>query len=257
MPNVARGRFVWHELLTSDTEAARPFYAALTGWTAAPMPDSTMPYELWMNGESPAGGLMTLPDEAVAGGAPPHWMPYISTPDVTATAARATALGATVLAGPADVPGVGGWVVIQDPQGAVFAAFTPEQDMEPYEEPSVGEFSWHELMTTDWEAAWEFYSELFGWETTEDMDMGEGMGTYHMYGQEGAAYGGMYNRPPQVPAPPHWLLYISVDDVEKRAEHVTANGGRILNGPMEVPGGDKIVQCLDPQGAAFALHSKA
>lgn len=256
MPNIARGRFVWHELMAADTEAAKPFYAALTGWGAAPMPEATMPYELWMNGESPVGGLMTLPPEAAAAGAPPHWMPYVATPDVFATAEQATELGATVLAGPENAPGIGGWVVIQDPQGAVFAAYTPEQDMEPYREAHLGEFSWHELMTSDWQAAWDFYSALFGWQKTEAMDMGE-MGTYQMYGQGDATYGGMYNKPAEVPAPPHWLLYITVDDVEKRAEDVKANGGQIVNGPMEVPGGDKVVMCMDPQGAAFALHSKA
>lgn len=256
MPNVARGRFVWHELMTSDTEAAKPFYGSLTGWGASPMPEATMPYDLWMNGEAPAGGLMTLPEEAAAAGAPPHWMPYISAPDVFALAEKATELGATVLAGPTNSPGIGGWVVIQDPQGAVFAGYTPEQDMGPYREPGLGEFSWHELMTSDWQAAWDFYSELFGWEKAEAMDMGGG-NMYQMYGQNGVTYGGLYNKPAEMEAPPHWLLYISVDDVDKRAENVTAGGGQIVMGPMEVPGGDRIVVCLDPQGAAFALHSTA
>jgi predicted enzyme related to lactoylglutathione lyase len=256
MPNIARGRFIWYELLAADTEAAKRFYSGLTGWNATPFEQATMPYELWMNGDSPVGGLMTLPEEAAAAGAPPHWLPYIATPDVYDTVEKAKEMGSTVLAGPMDAPGIGGWAVIQDPMGAVFAVHTPEQDTAPYREPGLGEVSWHELMTTDYRAAFDFYRALFGWEETERMDMGDGA-IYLMYGQEGATYGGMFDRPADVQAPPHWLLYIMVDDVEKRAAEVTANGGQILNGPMEVPGGGRIVQCMDPQGAVFALHASA
>jgi len=66
----------------------------------------------------------------------------------------------------------------------------------------------------------------------------------------------MFNRPPGVQAPPNWLQYIRVDSADAAAERVKASGGQILNGPMEVPGGDRIAQCMDPQGAAFAVHSR-
>jgi predicted enzyme related to lactoylglutathione lyase len=65
----------------------------------------------------------------------------------------------------------------------------------------------------------------------------------------------MYNKPREVPGTAAWLYYIHVDDVNERTKNVEALGGKVLNGPMEVPGGDLIAQCLDPQGAAFALHS--
>jgi predicted enzyme related to lactoylglutathione lyase len=110
------------------------------------------------------------------------------------------------------------------------------------------------LITTDHEAAYDFYADLFGWEKTDAMDMGE-MGTYQMYGQGEETYGGMFNKPEDMPAPPHWLLYVKVPDVEAAAAKVTELGGQVLNGPMDVPGGDQIVQCMDPQGGVFALHS--
>jgi hypothetical protein len=108
-------------------------------------------------------------------------------------------------------------------------------------------------MTTDQTGAFTFYNTLFGWEKGEATDMGP-MGIYQVFGRRGRSLGGMFNKPPQMPAPPHWMLYVRVPDVDKATERVKALGGKILNGPMDVPGGDRIVQCMDPQGAAFALH---
>jgi predicted enzyme related to lactoylglutathione lyase len=88
------------------------------------------------------------------------------------------------------------------------------------------------------------------------MDMGGGM-TYRTFGQGEKMYGGIYNKPLEMPAPPHWLYYINVDDIEAALDRVKEHGGQVLNGPMEVPGGSRIAQCLDPQGAAFALHQSS
>ncbi len=82
--------------------------------------------------------------------------------------------------------------------------------------------------------------------------MGE-MGVYYMFGRAGVVYGGMYKRPPEIPAN-FWLSYIRVADVKPVAEQVAQLGGAELTPPMEVPGGDWIAQCLDPQGGSFALH---
>ena len=111
-------------------------------------------------------------------------------------------------------------------------------------------------MTTDAAAAKKFYSETFGWRDTESFDMGP-MGTYHMFGRHLGSLGGMFKIPKEMgEVPPHWLLYFRVPNVDAKAEEVKANGGKILNGPMDVPGGDRVVTCMDPQGAAFALHQK-
>jgi predicted enzyme related to lactoylglutathione lyase len=256
MRNDLKGRFVWHELMTSDPDAAGKFYTDVVGWSTQPWEGGDGPYTMWMNGEMPVGGVMQLPEEAKAGGAPPHWLPYIGTPDVDATASRGKELGGKVMVQPMDIPEIGRFAVIADPQGAVFAAFASDNEPGGSEDPKVGEFSWHELITTDYEAAWDFYSELFGWEATEAMDMGE-MGVYQMYGQGGTTYGGMFNKTAEMPQPPSWLCYARVRDVNQAAERIKAKGGSILNGPMEVPGGNMIVQGMDPQGAAFALHHTA
>ena len=210
---------------------------------------------MWMNGETPIGGFMQLPEEAIQSGAPPHWLAYVSTPDLKATVEKATGLGAKVMV-EMEIPSVGSFAVISDPQGAVFAAFQPSGDTPGHDGPAaIGEFSWHELAADDWEAAWSFYSELFGWTETDRMDMGEG-GTYQMYGRGAHPLGGMFNRPPEMPWCA-WLFYITVADVNAAAEKVKELGGQVLNGPMEVPGGNVVAQCLDPEGAAFAIHTTA
>ncbi len=68
--------------------------------------------------------------------------------------------------------------------------------------------------------------------------------------------GGMFNRPAGNPVPPMWLPYILVPDSPGLVKPIEQLGAKVINGPMEVPGGDWIVQGLDPQGAMFALHSK-
>ncbi len=260
---VSRGRFVWYDLMTPDPDSSTEFYTKVAGWGTTPWDggdaaDGSGPYIMWTAGEKPIGGKGKLPKEAIARGAPPHWLAYVTVPDVGAVVERTKELGGSVLMPATTMEGVGTVAVLQDPQGAVFSPYTPVAG--PGGEvasPGMGEFSWHELVTTDWEAAFAFYSEVFGWEKTEKMDMGE-MGTYQMFGPEASgafSYGGMYNKPEKMPSPPHWLYYIKVPDIDDAVARVQELGGKILNGPEEVPGGDRVAQCMDPQGAAFALHA--
>ncbi len=252
------GRFTWYQVNATDVDAARDFYTDVAGWHAEklPMQDGSE-YTEFYAGKIPVGGIMAMPDEAKQGGAPQHWLSYISTPKVDDTVAKARELGAQVFVPPTDIPDVGRFAVLGDPQGAAFAMFTPADPPEdtPFE-PALGEISWHELMTTDYKAAFAFYSTLFGWQKREAMDMGEG-NIYQLFGRHDRDLGGMWNKPDDMPAPPNWLLYIRVADVAERVERIKTLGGQLLNGPMEVPGGDLIAQCIDPQGGAFAIHATA
>jgi uncharacterized protein len=248
----SRGRFVWYDLMTTDLEKAQAFYTKVVGWGTQAWP-GPQPYTMWTADGAPLGGLMKQPPEEKA---PPHWLAYISTPDVDATTKQAQSLGATVLVKPTPIPNVGTFSVLADPQGAAFAPFAPTGETpEPQGPPPAGQFSWHELMTTDYKAAFAFYNALFGWEKDAEHDMGP-MGVYLLFGRNGHQLGGMFNTPAGVPAPRNWLQYVAVDSADRAAERVTANGGTIMNGPMDVPGGDRIAQCMDPQGAAFAVHSR-
>ena len=248
-----RGRFVWHELMTTDTKSAAAFFTKVAAWTTegwAPDPSYTM----FLAKGQPMAGLMALPEDAKAMGAPPNWLSYIGTPNVDETAQQAASLGATIVKSPADIPTIGRFAIIRDPQGAVFAAFTPNRQPQVAGDPVVGDFSWHELATSDAPASFAFYQSLFGWEATGSMDMGPG-GTYQMFGWNGKPMGGIYNKSAQMPAPPSWLPYIKVADTKDAVETVKTFGGQILSGPMQVPGGDWIAQGLDLQGAMFAVHS--
>jgi len=250
----ALGAFVWYDLFTTDPAAAQEFYGAVAGWTTETWPNGA--YTMWMNEGNSIGGVGPLSEQAKANGAPPHWLAYICVADVDASLAKAVGLGAQKLTDPFDVPMVGRIAPMKDPHGAVIALFTPATEAPGFNRgPVVGEFSWHENLSMGWEEAWAFYSELLGWEVTSDMDMGPG-GTYRMYTRAGQtdSLGGIMTGPSGIPA---WLYYIRVADLDAALATVTARGGRIENGPMEVPGGDRVAQCVDPQGAYFALHATA
>lgn len=253
MASKVRGHFVWHELLTTDTESAADFYRTVAGWKPEAWPaDPT--YTIWLTRDGPMGGLKSLPEDARRMGAMPNWLPYIGTEDTEVAVWEAQRLGGKVIKNTAAIPTVGTFAVLQDPQGAVFAVLEPEQAPEPTWPPKLGDFSWHELATSDRDGAFRFYSALFGWEKTSSFDMGPD-GIYQMYGWKGRELGGMYNKSKDMPAPPHWISYIRVTSAPVVAETAKSKGARIVVGPMEVPGGDWIAAGLDPQGAEFALHS--
>lgn len=242
------GRFVWHELLTTDTTAAAAFYTKVVPWRTAP---SSMPgYTIWMAGQTQIGGLMALPAEPSA--TPPHWLIYIGTPNVDATCSQAQGLGARVVKVPADIPNVGRFAVLTDPQGATFALFTPGAGPPPGSQPTFGGFSWHELATTDVAAALRFYGQLFGWRKGPGHDMGA-MGIYQIFEHGGEQVGGMC-RPGSVQSAPSWLSYVHVADCGRAVNVAKGAGGRLLHGPMEVPGGSWIALMNDPQGGAFAVQ---
>lgn len=252
MADRVRGRFVWHELMTTDTASAEAFYKEIVGWNTAPW-GAEASYTLFMAGARPVAGLMVLPEEARNMGAPPHWLTYIGTANVDETAQRIVALGGRVLKRAEDIPNVGRFAIVQDPATAVFGLLAPAQSPTVDAPPGEGEFSWHELLTDDPSAAWDFYQQLFGWEKTSAMDMGPELGIYQMFGWSGQSVGGMFKCPPNVPA--HWMPYAMLPDAKAAAKAVASLGGRIVNGPMEVPGGDWIAQGMDLQGVAFAVHS--
>ena len=247
------GSFVWCELMTTDTTAAESFYKNVVGWTPVPFaPDGS--YTVF-NSPSGAGvaGLMKLPDAAKQMGAPPHWLMYVGTPSVDDTSTRIAQLGGKVVKQPEDIPNTGRFAIVQDPFGATFGLYTPKTPGQGKDQAGVGDFSWFELYTPNPDGAWNFYQKLFGWEKTSAMDMGE-MGVYQMFGRGGGIpNGGIMKPPPGAPAA--WMPYALVKDAKAAAASATASGGKIVIGPMEVPGGDWIAQGIDPQGAMFAVHS--
>lgn len=246
------GQFVWYELITPDTDAATKFYSPFTSWGTQAFDKD---YTMWTTSGAPFAGLYRLSPEMRQQGIPPHWMPYVESSDVDATARLATSLGGKVLSGPNDIPKVGRYAVLQDPQGASFGVYKTTGPSSAWDgTPTVGRMSWHELMTTDYARAFDFYRKLFGWEKTGEMDMGGG-NNYVMYGK-GQPFGGMFNRFGDMAGMhPFWLVYIHVPDVKKAFDRAVKAGAMVQRPPMEIPGGGTIAILGDPQGAAFALHS--
>ena len=119
------GRFVWHELMTTDTKAAASFFSKIIGWKTEPWSNDPT-YTLFTNGARAAAGLMVLPEDAKAMGVPPNWCTHIGTPNVQETVRRAESLGARVHRPPTQLPSVGTFAVLADPQGAVFAVIKME-----------------------------------------------------------------------------------------------------------------------------------
>lgn len=248
------GKFCWYELLTTDTEAAEAFYGKVLGWTGKDAGHPEMRYTILSIGETGIGGLMALPESCIAEGKRPGWIGYVAVDDVDAGTAQVTQKGGQVHMPPQDIPAVGRFSVVADPQGAVLTLFKPlPMPNMPAPAPmgTPGHSAWRELCANDWEAAFAFYAELFGWTKAETMDMGP-MGVYQLFARGAETLGGMMNKPPGVPVP-FWQYYFAVEDADAAKARVEAAGGQIINGPMEVPGGVWAMNALDPQGAVFGL----
>lgn len=247
------GHFCWVELLTSDLDAAQVFYRDVMGWTCAPTGMTDREYHFFSYDGQGVGGLMLLPEEAKAQGARPNWTGYIATDNVEADAAATLAAGGRILRAPETLPGMGQFAVLADPQGAVFSLWRDMSGREHTEiEPmAIGHVGWHELYANDVAAAFAFYAERFGWTSGEALDMGP-MGVYQLFATAAAPVGGMMRRPEHVPHP-FWNYYFTVAALDAAMDKATKGGGKIVNGPMEVPGGAWIANCFDPQGAFFSM----
>ncbi|HEY5973768.1 MAG TPA: VOC family protein [Geobacteraceae bacterium] len=116
------GVFSWSELLTTDPEGAKKFYTTLLGWTTELAPVEGMTYTLVKVGDEQIAGIMGLQCEASE--MPPHWGVYITVDDVDATGRRAEELGGAVLMPPTDIPNVGRFALLRDPQGVTFSVIT-------------------------------------------------------------------------------------------------------------------------------------
>ncbi len=253
------GTLIWYELMTSDQDAAIAYYTAVVGWSAADqtMADIDFRYTILSAGDQPVGGLMELNAENCESGAKPGWIGVIGVPDTDAAARKIVEAGGVIHMGPDEIPNVGRFAVVADPGGAVFELMTPtprDDAPAPLDRDAAGNFSWHELYSSMGDkAALDFYARQFGWETIEEMDMGP-MGTYRIFGAHGVQMGGMMTKPCNIPVS-IWGFYVNVDGIDAAAERVTQHGGQVLMGPHPVPGDSWIIQCIDPQGAKFALVS--
>jgi len=251
MPKTPRG-FFWYELITTDVKAAEAFYSAVVGWRGEAFGGQFMNYIVMNAADRGAAGIMEIPDEAKAMGEGPTWLGYIRSDDVDAAVESLRQAGGKVYREPEDIPKIGRFAVVADPQGVAFMLMTPNgPDQPPVAAGTPGHIGWHELLAVDDKSAFDFYAGQFGWTKGDAMDMGE-MGTYQLVAWGGEPAGAIMAKPAYVPAP-YWQFYFNVPALDAAIETVKAQGGTLLFEPMEVPGGSWIVQGKDPQGAIFAL----
>ena len=250
-------KFFWYELMTTDVEAAKSFYAHVVGWTDTKWGEVTegSPYVIMNAGERGVGGIMQLPEAVKQMGGGPTWIGYVHVADTDAKTAQIRAAGGQVYREPDNIPGVGRFAVVTDPQGATFMLLTPKgEDQPPVAPMTPGHVGWHELSAADWQSALAFYAAQFGWTATTAVDMAD-MGTYQLFSMGNGDEGGMMNKMPDMPMP-FWTFYFVVEGIDAAAERVKQGDGTVVFGPMEVPHGSWIIHALDPQGASFALVSQ-
>lgn len=248
------GDFIWYELMTSDLDGAEAFYGPLLGWTFNEPPPEGMDYRIFSSGKDGVGGLMALPDGAPM---PPMWLGYIGVDDVDARAARIRNAGGQIHVEPQDIPGVGRFAFVADPQGVPFYIMRGASDETStsfaYETPKDGHCAWNELSSSDPAGAMAFYTGQFGWVKDGDMDMGP-LGKYEFI-RHGEQIGAIMPMMPEQPMPV-WTYYFRVPDIDAAKSQAESSGGQIVHGPSEVPGGDFIISGIDPQGAMFSLVGK-
>jgi uncharacterized protein len=173
--------------------------------------------------------------------------------------AKVEDLGGSIHMAPQDIPGVGRFAFVADPQGALFYLMRGDSDADStaFNQMTPGHCCWNELVTSDQKAALDFYGKLFGWQKTGAMPM-PGMGDYTFIGRDDADMFGAMMDAPKPGTPPAWHVAFSVPDIDKTKAAVEAGGGTLREGPMELPGdqGDWMIQAEDPQGAKVMFVGK-
>ena len=253
------GAFIWYELITPDPVGAKAFYEEVVGWAIGEASPEFNGYRMIGRSDSgQAGGVLPLTDEMQSHGARPAWLGYVGVDDVDPAVTAIEQAGGKALMPAFDIPDIGRIALVADPQGAPFYVMkpTPPKGQEGkastvFSVDQPQHVRWNELSTTDPDAAIAFYGQHFGWTQQGEMDMGE-MGKYRFIHHHGVAIGAVMPKMPEMPVS-LWTYYIGVDDIDRAASAVQAGGGSILNGPMEIPGGEFALNALDPQGASFGL----
>jgi uncharacterized protein len=246
------GSFIWYELLTGDPDAAAAFYGDVVGWTAASAGQPGVDYRIFSAGDGQVAGHMKLPDGAAEMGMRPGWLGYIGVDDVDSAVAAIVGDGGKVHMPAMDMEGVGRIALVADPQGVPFYVMRGESEAASasYDPATPGHCHWNELSTPDQDGALAFYTGRFGWEKGDAMPMGE-MGDYQFIDHDGSMIGAIMTAPPG--RPPAWNFAFGVPDIDSAAAKITAGGGTVNYGPVEVPGGAWAVMANDPEGVGFMV----
>jgi predicted enzyme related to lactoylglutathione lyase len=249
------GTFCWVDLATTDPVVAKAFYTELFGWEAEDVPAGEVgTYTALRLGGDEVCGLYKMDAERREGDLPPQWLSPVSVEDADAIVSRARELGGTVYGEAFDVGEQGRFAIVQDPSGAVLAAWQTGADIGARRVNDPGCMTWNELHTREPERMAAFYAELFGWEMEAQRE--NGRLAYVVIKNAGNSNGGIMPMTEQHgdhgDVPPFWLTYFTVSSCEDAVARTRELGGEVVTGPMDV-GAGRIAVLTDPQGAAFAV----
>ncbi|MEN2786240.1 VOC family protein [Sphingomonas qilianensis] len=250
------GSPIWYELTSPDPDAAKAFYEQVIGWTVHPPEPGGMDYRMIDCGNGDFIGALASAAGERPPGIGPGWKFYLGVDDTDAIVAKVIAAGGSLISGPHDLPGVGRLALVADPQGIPFYVMRGASDGEStaWDRTGMGKCNWNELNTPDQAAANAFYADLFGWTYPDKLAMGE-MGDYVFVAAGDETIGATMTALPG--PPPAWQFYFRAPDIDAAAAKVASGGGTVHAGPMDVPGGDRIIVASDPHGAMFGVVAPA
>lgn len=248
-----QGTPIWYELITPEADAAERFYGTVLGWRFEPMsPTPDMDYRIASTNGAAVAGLMQQPDGQEM---PLRWLVYFGVEDVDRSVRDAEQAGASVHVPPTDIPEVGRFAFLADPQGALFyvmrgASDEHSQSFQCGENVPQGHGVWNELSAPDADAAIAFYGALLGLRKEGGMPMGE-LGEYSFIHAGADCIGAVMGEVPG--GQPGWQVYFSVDDIDAAVDRLGQAGGRTIQGPDEIPGDCFAVVAEDDRGVRFGL----
>lgn len=241
------GRFVWHDLVTSDVDGAKAFYGALFGWQFEEAATGDGVYTTIRHDGRPVGGIVAL--KKVSGEVDSQWLSYISVPDVDRSTEAATEHGAVVYRKPFDLPDRGRISLLIDNRKAAVGFVRATGGDPAFSEPIYDEWLWHELWTDEVDASMSFYEALFDYERDKIK-----LGSYD-YGvlQKGGKLRGGVMEIAIDGVIPNWLPYIAVPDPSAVVARVDELGGKVIL-TSEATVKNRAAIITDPSGAAFGVH---
>jgi predicted enzyme related to lactoylglutathione lyase len=239
----------WIDVMSTDVPRARAFYHEVFGWTSEePDPNMGGYYNYSLNGVVVAGGMSSPP------GMSDFWSVYLAVDDIKRSTDEARAHDAQVIVDPMPVMELGSMGVITDPSGANIGMWQPgeHKGFEVVAEP--GAPSWFELQTRGYDAALEFYRDVYGWQTQVAADTPGFRYTQVMNGDEPVS--GVMDSATFLPGrvPSHWRVYFGTSDVDATLATIVKLGGSIVNPAEDTPYG-RLAVAADPNGGAFSLQS--
>ncbi|KQT62939.1 MULTISPECIES: VOC family protein [unclassified Aureimonas] len=248
-----QGTPIWYELITGNADDAERFYGHVLGWRfSRPRSSMERDYRIAETGGTGVAGIMQCPAGMEM---PTRWFVYFGVDDVDRTADEASLAGATIHVPPTDIPGVGRFAFLADPQGQmayIMRGFdeAPSRAFVCGARAPQGHAVWNELSTPAPEASIAFYGRILGLRAEGSMPMGD-LGEYRFLQAGSDGIGAVMGEVPN--GQPGWQVYFSVDDIDAAKARLETAGGKSLQGPDEIPGEAFALVAEDDRGTRFGL----